>query len=100
MATSGRFRSGEPNLPPMAPMLLSVIVPPSISAALSLFCDAISCNRANSFVIWCNETQDNQNIRQKRHTTMTAEGLTGQSSNSLVSIHIRFTKLHVVQMTT
>lgn len=52
MATSGKLRSGEPNLPPMAPMLLSVMVPPAISSVLSLLCDAISCRRDNSFVIW------------------------------------------------
>jgi hypothetical protein len=34
--------------------LLRVMVPPPISALLSLLCDAISCNLANSFVICCN----------------------------------------------
>ena len=54
IATSGRLRTGEPNLPPMAPMLLSVMVPSVISLVLSLLFDAISCNRDNSFVILCN----------------------------------------------
>lgn len=77
IATSGRFRSGEPNLPPIAPMLLSVMVPPSISAALSLLCDAISCNLANSFVIWCNYGQGDKKFRGRKHETAM---YTGQSS--------------------
>jgi hypothetical protein len=82
MATSGRFRSGEPNLPPMAPMLLRVMVPPSISAVLSLLCDAISCNRVNSFVIWCNHSQSDQIVKETKHKTTI---FTGQSSHSLGS---------------
>ena len=51
MATSGKFSTGEPNLPPMAPMLLKVIVPPVMSSVLSLLFDANVCNLDNSFVI-------------------------------------------------
>lgn len=57
MATSGKFRRGEPNLPPIAPMLLNVIVPPDISSGLSLLVKANCCNRDSSFVIWSNHKQ-------------------------------------------
>lgn len=51
MAASGRFITGEPNLPPMVPMLLNVIVPPVTSSVLSLLFDANLCNLDTSFVI-------------------------------------------------
>jgi len=40
MATSGTFKRGDPNLPPIAPMLLIVIVPPEISSDVSLLFEA------------------------------------------------------------
>lgn len=49
--TSGKLSKGEPNFPPMAPILLKVIVPPDISSGLSLLSIASSCKRESSFVI-------------------------------------------------
>lgn len=51
MATSGEFMSGQPNFPPIPPILLRVIVPPDISSGLSLFILANFCSRDSSFVI-------------------------------------------------
>lgn len=51
MDTSGKLSKGEPNFPPMAPILLNVIVPPDMSPGLSLFSIANSCKRDSSFVI-------------------------------------------------
>lgn len=52
MDTSGKLRSGEPNFPPIAPILLNVIVPPQISTGLSLLPSANCCNLDSSFVIY------------------------------------------------
>ncbi|GER52167.1 tRNA 2-thiocytidine biosynthesis protein TtcA [Striga asiatica] len=49
--TSGTLIRGEPNFPPIAPILLRVIVPPVISSVLSLLARANCCSRDNSFVI-------------------------------------------------
>lgn len=51
MATSGKFRRGDPYFPPIDPMLLNVIVPPDISPGLSLLFNANCCKRESSFVI-------------------------------------------------
>lgn len=40
MQTSGVFTNGEPNFPPIAPILLNVVVPPDKSSGLSLFAKA------------------------------------------------------------
>lgn len=40
MQTSGVFTNGEPNFPPIAPILLNVIVPLDKSSGLSLFAKA------------------------------------------------------------
>lgn len=52
METSGTLMRGEPNFPPIAPILLKVKVPPDISSELSLLARANSWSRASSFVIW------------------------------------------------
>jgi hypothetical protein len=52
----------------MEPMLLSVMVPSVISVLLSLLFEAISCNRDNSFVIWCNHVDKFRQVSRK--TTM------------------------------
>lgn len=52
MQTSGVFTNGEPNFPPIAPMLLKVIVPPAKSLGLSLFANANLLSRESSFVIY------------------------------------------------
>jgi len=52
METSGRLTSGEPNFPPIAPMLLKVIVPPHISSEVNLLFEANCCNLASSLVIY------------------------------------------------
>lgn len=55
METSGRLSSGEPNFPPIAPMLLKVIVPPHISSEVNLLSEANRCNLASSLVIFVNK---------------------------------------------
>ncbi len=40
IATSGTLMMGEPNLPPIAPKLETVIVPPEISSVASMFLPA------------------------------------------------------------
>uniref|UniRef100_A0A2P2JXB3 Uncharacterized protein n=1 Tax=Rhizophora mucronata TaxID=61149 RepID=A0A2P2JXB3_RHIMU len=55
IATSGKLTRGAPNFPPIAPMLLRVIVPPVISSGLSLLCNADCCSLDNSFVIWAHK---------------------------------------------
>lgn len=52
METSGTLMRGEPNFPPIAPILLNVIVPFDISSDVSLLARAKICSRDSSFVIW------------------------------------------------
>lgn len=52
METSGELRSGEPNFPPIAPILLKLTVPPDTSRGERLLANANCCNRVRSFVIW------------------------------------------------
>lgn len=62
MATSGKFSTGQPNFPPMAPMLLKVIVPSVMSSVVSLLFDANFCNLDSSIVIWQNKACINAEV--------------------------------------
>lgn len=51
MEASGTLIRGDPNFPPIAPILLKVILPPDISSELSLLARANCCSRESSIVI-------------------------------------------------
>jgi hypothetical protein len=64
MATSGMFSSGEPNLPPIEPMLLKVMVPPVTSSVFNLLCVANSYSLDNSLVIYKKERRKQLEVRK------------------------------------
>ncbi len=74
IATSGTLMMGEPNLPPIAPKLETVIVPPEISSVASMFLPASWISRDSSVAICERKTRVKNGMiskpqKQQKHST-------------------------------